>query len=223
LRIDIITLFPEIFEQILNVSITGRARKKGLLYINIYNLRDFSENKHKKVDDYPYGGGPGMVVRPDVVFRAVESIKGGYVIYMSPQGVVLNQKLAEELAKKEHIIFICGHYEGIDQRIIDTIVDLELSIGDYITTGGEIPSLVAIDVIARLVPGVLGNPESLKNESFISSVLEAPQYTRPYDFRGMKPPDVLLSGNHKKIEEFRINEALKRTRIRRPDLLDGKN
>ncbi|MEW6679459.1 MAG: tRNA (guanosine(37)-N1)-methyltransferase TrmD [bacterium] len=219
MRIDVLTLFPEIFKGPLDVSIIKRAREKGILDIQIHNLRDFSENKHKKVDDYPYGGGPGMVIKPDVLFRAIEAQGKGYVIYLSPQGIVLNQGLAYELAKKGQIIFLCGHYEGIDERV-KTMLDLELSIGDYITTGGEIPCLVAIDVIARFIPGVLGNPESLKDESFASSSLESPQYTRPYEFRGMRVPDILLSGDHKKIEEWRKEKAKELTRERRPDLLN---
>ncbi|MEW6006974.1 MAG: tRNA (guanosine(37)-N1)-methyltransferase TrmD [bacterium] len=219
MRIDVLTLFPEICKGPLDVSIIKRAREKGILDIQIHNLRDFSENRHKKVDDYPYGGGPGMVIKPDVLFRAIEAQGKGYVIYLSPQGIVLNQALAYELAKKGQIIFLCGHYEGIDERV-KTMIDLELSIGDYITTGGEIPCLVAIDVIARFIPGVLGNPESLKDESFASSYLEAPQYTRPYEFRGMRVPDILLSGDHKKIEEWRKEKAKELTRERRPDLLN---
>ncbi|MEW6102267.1 MAG: tRNA (guanosine(37)-N1)-methyltransferase TrmD [bacterium] len=219
MRIDVLTLFPEIFKGPLDVSIIRRAREKGILDIHIHNVRDFSENSHKKVDDYPYGGGPGMVIKPDVLFRAIEAQEKGYVIYLSPQGKVLNQALAKELAEKEHIIFLCGHYEGIDERV-KTMIDLELSIGDYITTGGEIPSLVAIDVIGRFIPGVLGNPESLKDESFTSFYLEGPQYTRPYEFRGMKVPDILLSGDHKKIEEWRRKKREELTREKRPDLLN---
>lgn len=223
MRIDIITLFPEIFEGPLNASIIGRARKKGLLDIRIKNLRDFSKEKHKKVDDYPYGGGPGMLIKPDVIFSAIKAQEKGYVIYLNPQGVVLNQALACELAKKEHIIFLCGHYEGIDERT-KKLISLELSIGDYITTGGEIPSIVAIDVITRLVPGVLGNPESLRDESFSNGYLEGPQYTRPYEYEGMRVPDILLSGDHKKIEIWKKEKSEEKTMELRPDLLkNGKN
>jgi len=218
LKIDVLTLFPEIFKGPLDVSILKRALEKGLLDIQIHNLRDFSKTKHKKVDDYPYGGGPGMLIKVDVIVRAIEALEKGYVIYLSPQGIVLNQALAYELSKKEHIIFLCGHYEGIDERAKKWI-DLEISIGDYITTGGEIPCLVVIDVILRLIPNVLGNPESVRDESFRNGLLEAPQYTRPYEFRGMKVPDVLLSGDHKKIEIWRKNMALKKTIAARPDLL----
>lgn len=218
MKIDVLTLFPEIFTGPLDVSIIKRAREKGLLDIQIHNLRDFSKEKHKKVDDYPYGGGPGMLIKPDVICEAIESLPKGYVIYLSPQGRVLNQKLVCELAKKERIILLCGHYEGIDERAKGSI-DLELSIGDYITTGGEIPSLVVIDVITRLIPGVLGNPESLRDESFSDGYLEGPQYTRPYEFRGMRPPEILLSGNHKKIEIWKREQALKKTKKTRADML----
>lgn len=218
MKIDILTLFPEIFEGPLNVSIIKRAREKGLVDIQVHNLRDFSNNKHKRVDDYPYGGGPGMLIKPDVIYNAIKSQDKGYVIYLSPQGSLLNQKLACELAKKERIIFLCGHYEGIDERA-KAYIDFELSIGDYITTGGEIPCLVAIDVITRLIPGVLGNPRSLEDESFSSGYLEAPQYTRPYEFMGMKVPEILLSGNHKKIEMWRKEQAIAKTFKKRPDLL----
>lgn len=222
MKIDVLTLFPEIFTGPLDVSIIRRAREKGLLDIQIHNLRDFSKEKHKKVDDYPYGGGPGMVIKPDVICEAIASLPDGYVIYLSPQGKVLNQNLACELAKKERIIFLCGHYEGIDERA-KGYIDLEVSIGDYITTGGEIPCLVVIDVIARLIPGVLGNPESLKDESFSGGYLEGPQYTRPYEFRGEKVPDILLSGHHKKIEIWRKEQALEKTRKLRADLLKNED
>lgn len=223
MKIDILTLFPEIFTGPFDVSIIRRAREKGLLDIQIHNLRDFSKEKHKKVDDYPYGGGPGMLIKPDVICEAIESLPKGYVIYLSPQGRVLNQNLVCELAKKERIILLCGHYEGIDERAKGSI-DLELSIGDYITTGGEIPSLVVIDVITRLIPDVLGNPESLRDESFSDGYLEGPQYTRPYEFRGMKPPEILLSGNHKKIEIWKREQALEKTKKTRADLLkNGKD
>lgn len=219
MKVDVLTLFPEIFEGAINVSIIARARKKGLFDIQIHNLRDFSKGKHKKVDDYPYGGGAGMLIKPDVIYEAITSLSKGYVIYLSPQGKLLKQDLAWELAKKEHIVFLCGHYEGIDERA-KRHIDLELSIGDYITTGGEIPCLVVIDVITRLIPSVLGNPKSLNEESFVDGYLEAPQYTRPYEFRGMKVPDILLSGNHKEIEIWRKKEAIAKTLKIRPDLLN---
>lgn len=222
MKIDVLTLFPEIFEGPLNASIIGRARKKGLVDIYIHNLRDFSKDKHKKVDDYPYGGGPGMLIKPDVIYNAIKSQGEGYVVYLNPQAMILNQATAYELAKKERIIFLCGHYEGIDERA-KRYLDLELSIGDYITTGGEIPCLVVIDVITRLIPGVLGNPKSKDDESFSSGYLEGPQYTRPYEFMGMKVPDVLLSGNHKRIELWKIKEAKEKTLKMRPELLKNED
>jgi tRNA (guanine37-N1)-methyltransferase len=219
LDIDIITLFPEIFEGPLSASLIGRARESGLLNVRIHNLRDFVRDKHKKVDDYPYGGGCGMVIKPEPIFSAVESLAPGLVVYLTPQGRLLTQGLAEEISKKGHIIFICGRYEGIDERVIEALVDLELSVGDYVATGGEIPCLLTIDVIARLIPGVLGNVESAKDESFSKGLLEGPQYTRPKEFRGMRVPEILLSGDHKKIAEWRMKKAIEKTKRIRPDLL----
>lgn len=215
---DVLTLFPEMFEP-LNMSIIGRAKEKKLININLINIRDFSKDKHKKVDDTPYGGGAGMVMKADVVYDAYKSIqnKNGKVIYMSPQGKKLNQKKVEELAKEEHLIILCGHYEGIDQRVIDKIVDEEISIGDYVLTGGEIPAMVLIDAISRYKNGVIAE-ESRKEESFTNGLLEYPQYTRPEVFEGMKVPEVLLSGHHENIEKWRKKEALRITNLKRPDL-----
>ena len=219
MQFDVLTLFPEMFEP-LNKSIIGRAKEKGLININLINIRDFSKNKHKKVDDTPYGGGAGMVMMPDVVYDAYKSLnsKDAKVIYMSPQGQKLNQKKVVELSKEKHIILLCGHYEGIDQRIIDLIVTDEVSIGDYVLTGGELPALIMIDSISRLIPGVLSQNESFEEESFKDDLLEYPHYTRPREFMGMKVPDVLLSGNHQNIEKWRLEESKKITKLRRPDL-----
>jgi tRNA (guanine37-N1)-methyltransferase len=226
MRIDIITIFPKMFEQVLNESIIRRAQNKGKVKIYIHNLRDYSQDKHKKVDDRPYGGGSGMIMRPEPIFRAVEDIKSkiknkkSKVILLSPQGKRLNQELVKELARLKNLILICGHYEGVDERVKRYLVDEEISIGDYILTGGEIPAMVLVDCVVRLIPGVLGNKKSLKFESFQGNLLEYPQYTRPANFRGMKVPKVLLSGDHKKIEAFRKREALRITLEKRPDLLN---
>ena len=219
MKFDILTLFPEMFEP-LNQSIIGRAIKNNLIEINLINIRDFSKNKHKKVDDTPFGGGAGMVIKPDVVYDAYKSIenKDTKVIYMSPQGKKLNQSKVEELSKQEHLIILCGHYEGIDQRVLDKIVDEEISIGDYVLTGGEIPAMVLIDSVSRYKEGVLSK-ESIEEESFSSGILEYPQYTRPEVFEGVKVPEVLISGNHQNIDKWRKEEALRITSIKRPDLL----
>ncbi len=204
----------------LNESIIGRAIEKNLIQINLINIRDFSKDKHKKVDDTPYGGGAGMVMMPDVVYDAYKSIKdeSAKVIYMSPQGKKLTQKKVEELAKQEHLIILCGHYEGIDQRVIDKIVDEEISIGDYVLTGGEIPAMVLIDSVSRYNSGVIAE-ESIEEESFANGLLEYPQYTRPEVFEGVKVPEVLLSGHHANIEKWRKEKALEITKLKRPDLL----
>ena len=218
---DVLTLFPQMFNP-LEESIIGRARKNKQININLVNIRDFSENKHKKVDDTPYGGGAGMVMMPDVVYRAYKSLKNrdnAKVIYMSPQGKTLNQKKVIELSKEKHLIILCGHYEGIDERVLDKIVDEEISIGDYVLTGGEIPAMVLIDSVSRYVEGVLSK-ESIEEESFSNNLLEYPQYTRPEVFEGVKVPDVLLSGNHQEIEKWRKEKALEITKIKRPDLLN---
>lgn len=219
MKFDVLTLFPEMFEP-LNSSIIGRAKEKNLIDINLINIRDFSKDKHKKVDDTPYGGGAGMVMMPDVVYDAYKSVedKNAKVIYMSPQGNKLTQKKVEELAKKEHLIILCGHYEGIDQRVIDKIVDEEISIGDYVLTGGEIPAMVLIDSVSRYSSGVISE-ESREEESFANGLLEYPQYTRPEVFEGVKVPEVLLSGHHANIEKWRKEKALEITKLKRPDLL----
>ena len=219
MKFDVLTLFPEMFEP-LNSSIIGRAKEKNLIEINLINIRDFSKDKHKKVDDTPYGGGAGMVMMPDVVYDAYKSVedKNAKVIYMSPQGKKLTQKKVEELAKQEHLIILCGHYEGIDQRVIDKIVDEEISIGDYVLTGGEIPAMVLIDSVSRYSSGVISE-ESREEESFANGLLEYPQYTRPEVFEGVKVPEVLLSGHHANIEKWRKEKALEITKLKRPDLL----
>ena len=219
MKFDVLTLFPEMFE-ILNQSIIGKAIEKDLIDINLINIRDFSKDKHKKVDDTPYGGGAGMVMKPDVVYDAYQSIKdrNAKVIYMSPQGKPLNQQKVEELSKENHLIILCGHYEGIDQRVLDKIVDEEISIGDYVLTGGEIPAMVLIDSVSRYVKGVL-KEDSIKEESFSNGLLEYPQYTRPEVFEGMKVPEVLLSGHHENIDKWRKEKSLEITKKKRPDIL----
>lgn len=219
IKFDCLTLFPEMFD-CLKQSIIGRAIENENIELNLVNIRDFSKDKHKKVDDTPYGGGAGMVMKADVVYDAYKSLKNddAKVIYMSPQGQTLNQKKVEELSKYEHLIILCGHYEGIDQRVIDKIVDEEISIGDYVLTGGEIPAMVLIDSVSRYAEGVISK-ESIEEESFTNGLLEYPQYTRPEVFEGEKVPDVLLSGNHQNIAKWRKEEALKITKIKRPDLL----
>ncbi len=219
MKFDVLTLFPEMFE-LLNQSIIGKAIEKDLIDIKLINIRDFSKDKHKKVDDTPYGGGAGMIMKPDVVYDAYQSVKdaSAKVIYMSPQGKPLNQKKVEELSKENHLIILCGHYEGIDQRVLDKIVDEEISIGDYVLTGGEIPAMVLIDSVSRYVKGVL-KEDSIKEESFSNGLLEYPQYTRPEIFEGMKVPEVLLSGHHENIEKWRKEKSLEITRKKRPDIL----
>lgn len=220
MQFDVLTLFPEMFETI-NHSILEKAQEKDLIKINITNIRDFSENKHRKVDDTPYGGGAGMVMMPDVVYKAYKSVytPQAKVIYMSPQGNTLNQSKVEELSKNEHLIILCGHYEGIDQRVLDKIVDEEVSIGDYVLTGGELPAMVLIDSVSRYVEGVLKG-DSIKEESFSQGLLEYPQYTRPEVFENEKVPEILLSGHHENIEKWRKEKALQITYQKRPDLLE---
>ncbi|MFA7534327.1 MAG: tRNA (guanosine(37)-N1)-methyltransferase TrmD [Tissierellaceae bacterium] len=222
MRIDILTLFPEFFQPLLNWSIIGRAHKSGIFKLNCIDIRNFSENKHRKVDDYPFGGGTGMVMSPGPIYKAIESVKGNKsrTIYLSPQGKRFNQKLAVELSKEEHIILLCGHYEGIDNRIVENYIDEEISIGDFVLTGGEIPAMVLVDAIVRLLPGVLRSSESFIEESHFKGLLEYPQYTRPREFNGHKVPEVLLSGHHGKIEDWRKLESLKNTLLKRPDLID---
>ena len=222
MKFDVLTLFPEMFD-CLNQSIIGRATEKELIDINLVNIREFSKNKHKKVDDTPYGGGSGMVMMPDVVYRAFQSVESekAKVIYMSPQGKTLDQKKVEDLAKQEHLIILCGHYEGIDQRVLDKIVDEEISIGDYVLTGGEIPAMVLIDSVSRYVKGVL-NEDSVKEESFSNGLLEYPQYTRPEVFLNKKVPEILLSGHHENIKKWRREQSLEITKQKRPELLKKK-
>ena len=219
MQFDVLTLFPEMFEPI-KQSILGKAIEKEKIKLKLVNIRDFSKDKHKKVDDTPYGGGAGMVMKPDVVYDAYKSVyeENAKVIYLSPQGKTLNQKKVEELSKEKHLILLCGHYEGIDQRVIDKIVDEEISIGDYVLTGGEIPAMVLIDTVSRYIDGVLSQ-ESIKEESFSQGLLEYPQYTRPEVFEGEKVPEILLSGHHENIEKWRKEQALKITKQKRPDLL----
>ena len=221
MKFDVLTLFPEMFN-CLNESITGRAIKNGKIDINLVNIRDFSNNKHKKVDDTPYGGGAGMVMMPDVVYRAYQSVKdtNAKVIYMTPQGRTLDQRKVEKLSKEEHLIILCGHYEGIDQRVLDKIVDEEISIGDYVLTGGELPAMVLIDSVSRYVEGVL-KEDSIKEESFSNGLLEYPQYTRPEVFEGEKVPEILLSGNHQEINKWRKEQSFEITKKKRPDLLQN--
>ncbi len=224
MKIDVLTLFPEMFTGVFNDSILKRAQACGAVELNTVNFREFSQNKHKKVDDYPYGGGAGMLLTAQPIFDAVESVRRTKqdkprIILMCPQGERFTQAKAEELAKEEHLIFICGHYEGFDERIREYLVTDELSLGDYVLTGGELAAMVMTDAIVRLLPDVLGKQESHENDSFSTGLLEFPQYTRPVDFRGMKVPDVLISGNHKLIEEWRQEQSLYRTYKRRPDLL----
>ena len=219
MKFNVLTLFPEMFETI-KQSVIGKAIEKGIIEINLINIRDFSKNKHKKVDDTPYGGGAGMVMRPDVVYDAYKSIedKQTKVIYLSPQGKKLDQKKVEELSKEKSVTLLCGHYEGIDQRVIDKIVDEEISIGDYVLTGGEIPAMVLIDSVCRYIPEVISK-ESIMEESFSEGMLEYPQYTRPEIFEGQKVPEVLISGHHENINKWRKQEALRITKLKRPDLL----
>ena len=223
MKIDFLTLFPEMFSA-MNCSIIKRAVDNNIVKINYINIRDFSLDKHKKVDDYVFGGGEGMLMCPQPLFDCIDSVKkeNSYVIYVTPSGQPFTQKIAKELKEKEHLIFICGHYEGIDQRVIDARVDRELSIGDYVLTNGELPAMVIADSVIRLLPNVLSNSSSTVNDSFEDNLLEHPQYTRPADFRGMKVPDVLLSGNHQEIEKWKYQKKLDKTKRVRPDLLGDK-
>ena len=220
MRIDILTLFPELFPGPLGESIIGRAAEKGMISVNAVDVRKFAADARGTVDERPYGGGPGMLMVPDVLTRAIESVKdaGSTVILTSPRGEVMNQKLAQELADEEHLILVAGHYEGVDQRVIDSVVDREISIGDFVLSNGNIAAMAIADAVIRLLPGVLGDDESAREESHSMGLLEYPQYTRPPVFRGMKVPDLLLSGDHGKVAEFRKRGAERITRERRPDL-----
>ena len=225
MNFHILTLFPEMVMGGLNTSITGRAMENGLISVEAINIRDYSTDKHHHVDDYPYGGGAGMVMQPGPIYAACEDLAGKIgkrprVIYMTPQGRVFNQKIAEELAQEDELVFLCGHYEGIDERVLELVVTDYLSIGDYVLTGGELPAMVMIDCISRLVPGVLNNDVSAEFESFHDNLLEYPQYTRPEEFMGKKVPEVLLSGHHKNIDEWRRRKSIERTLERRPELLE---
>ncbi|MDD7403657.1 MAG: tRNA (guanosine(37)-N1)-methyltransferase TrmD [Butyribacter sp.] len=224
MNFHVMTLFPEMIEQAMSVSITGRAMKAGHISVNAVNIRDYAQNKHNRVDDYPYGGGAGMVMQAAPVYRCYEDIvkKNGAarVVYLSPQGKVFSQEMAQEYAKEDNLIFLCGHYEGIDERVLEEIVTDYVSIGDYVLTGGELPALVMMDTIARLVPGVLNNEVSAQTESFSEHLLEYPQYTRPEEWHGKKVPPVLLSGNHKLLKEWYREQSVIRTAKNRPDLLE---
>ncbi|WP_054957802.1 tRNA (guanosine(37)-N1)-methyltransferase TrmD [Paenibacillus dakarensis] len=250
MKVDVLTLFPEMFDGVFHTSILGKAAEKGIVSLNAVNFRSYSGNKHSQVDDTPYGGGGGMVLKPEAIFSAVEDLvstppmkrsdhsdpvvddlsasasmegtaRPARVILMCPQGEPFTQRKAEELAREEHLVFICGHYEGYDERIREHLVTDELSIGDYVLTGGELPAMVIIDSVVRLLPGVLGNEMSAVTDSFSTGLLEYPHYTRPADFRGWKVPDILLSGHHANIEVWRREQALKRTFERRPELLEN--
>ena len=223
--IDIMTLFPEMCEAFLSESIIGRARKKGIIEIKCHQIRDFAYDKHKRVDDTPYGGGKGMLMLAEPICKCFESIcnergKRPLLIYMSPKGQILNQNISKNLKNFENIAILCGHYEGVDQRVLDELVDMQISIGDYVLTGGEIPALVLVDTVARLVPGVLSENVCFEEESHYDGLLEHPQYTKPYEWRGRKVPDVLLSGHHANIEKWKHEQALSETKKYRPDLFE---
>lgn len=225
MRCDIITIFPDIFDAYFSFGICGRALQKGIAEMKVHNLRDFTSDKHRSVDDYAYGGGPGMVMKPEPFFRAVQSIEADgldtYTIMVSPQGRLLDQQMAMDLSReKRRLLFISGRYEAIDERVRDRLVDCEVSIGDYILSGGELPVLVIIDSIVRLLPGALGDENSANEESFSWGILDYPHYTRPPEYEGLKVPDILLSGNHREITQWRRREALRRTLLRRPELLE---
>ncbi len=229
MRFDILTLFPQLCDTVLSESIIGRARKSGAISVNLYNIRDHANNKHNRVDDTPYGGGKGMLIAAPPVVACHDAVlsdrddpcrpESVYTVYLSPKGTVFDQKVAKRLASYDRLVLICGHYEGIDQRAIDLIVDEEISIGDFVLTGGEIPACIVVDAVARLQPGVLAGDECFEIESFSDGRLEYPQYTRPYDFRGYTVPDVLLSGNHSEIDKWRREQSDKLTAERRPDIM----
>lgn len=223
MRVDIVSIFPEAFTP-LGVSMIGRARERGLLDVRVWDLRDFTADRHRQVDDTPYGGGAGMVMKPEPFFAAVDAIRAQagppeHIILTSPQGVRLTHALAEEMSHRRHLVLLCGHYEGIDERVREALATDEISIGDYVLTGGELPAMVIVDAVARFVPGVVGDPGSVEADSFAEGLLDYPHYTRPPEFRGMKVPEVLLSGNHEVIRRWRRTQRLRRTLQRRPDLL----
>ena len=224
MKITILTIFPEMFESVLNSSILGRAREQGLIEVECVDIRPFSDRKHKNTDDYPFGGGAGMVMLAQPIMDAMASVTGegfrGRRIYMGPRGTTLTTQKARELAQEEHLVLLCGHYEGVDQRALDSCIDEEISIGDYILTGGELAAMVLTDCVARFIPGVLGSAESPEEESFSDGLLEYPQYTRPRELNGMEVPEILLSGDHAKIKAWRRQESLRATKRFRPDLLE---
>lgn len=227
IRFDVLTIFPEMFHSPLRSSLIGKAREKGLIAVEIHDIRTYAADRHRMTDDYPYGGGGGMVMKVEPVARALDDVlsnqEAGIVVLLTPQGERLSQEKAEELARHGRIILICGHYEGVDERIREHLVDREISIGDYVLTGGELPALVLIDVLSRFVPDVLGNRESARQDSFSAGLLEHPQYTRPRTFRDWDVPEVLLSGNHREIETWRRTESVRRTALRKPELLERAN
>jgi tRNA (guanine37-N1)-methyltransferase len=229
LRIDVITIFPELFEGFLGASILGSARREGRIAVEVHDLREWTTDRHRTVDDIPYGGGPGMVMKPEPLVEAIEALAGekggerrGPVILLSPQGARLDQEKVAALAREAHLVLVCGRYEGVDQRVVDLAVDQEISIGDFVLCGGEVPAMAIIEAVCRLVPGVVGNPRSVETESFQDGRLEGPQYTRPAEYRGHAVPEVLRSGNHGEIERWRREQARERTRRRRPDLLTAR-
>lgn len=225
MRFDVLTLFPDMLETVFDESIIGRARKKGLLDIRTHNIRDWAGNKHNKVDDTPYGGGMGMLMAAPPIYNCFTDVtsdceKKPYTVYLSPKGRRFDQSVARELLEREHVVLLCGHYEGVDQRVLDEIVDEELSVGDFVLTGGELPAAIIVDAVSRMVEGVLPSAECYERESVASGMLEYPQYTRPYDFHGVKVPEVLISGDHKRIETWRFEESLRLTREKRPDMYE---
>ena len=221
MRIDILTLFPEMFDGVLSASMLGRAQANGLIDIRVHNIRDYTDNKHKKADDYPFGGGAGLVMMAQPIYDCMDAVlEGGTArrILMTPRGRTLNQKIAKELSQEDRLILLCGHYEGVDERVME-IIDDEISVGDYVLTGGELPAMVLVDCVSRLIPGVLGSEDSAADESFSEDLLEYPQYTRPASFRGMDVPEILLNGHHAKIQAWRKEQARLKTALNRPDLL----
>jgi len=225
MKFDILTLFPDMFGAVLGDSIIGRAAQKGIIELNVVNIRDFSKNKHRKTDDYPFSGGGGMLMTPQPVYDAYMSIAGKlekkpHTVYLSPQGKVFDQERAKELSELDEVVLLCGHYEGVDQRVLDMIVDEEISMGDFVLTGGEIPAMAIVDTVSRLIPGVLANEKSYSDESHYSGLLEYPQYTHPQEFMGVKIPEILISGHHKNIEKWKREQSLITTLKKRPDLLE---